>query len=231
MLALYTAVGTKLSWYAMPFYPATSLLIAHLGVEACRTRAARRPIAGAGPVAEARALELRAFALAGLAVATLALVLAAPLGLVRSFGVAGALATAAAIMLRRERAAQVAGVAALALFTATPIASAGYFYAGGESAPARLARAGRSPGASDREPMIVYKGVSWPTPVFYSDRPAVVADSMPMVDDSLPRVGTRRLLVLDTDLAMFQARYDVHVVGTAPPLVSALIARPAGPDR
>jgi hypothetical protein len=59
------------------------------------------------------------------------------------------------------------------------------------------------PGARDREPIIVYTGVSWPTPIFYSDRPAVVADSLPMVDDSLPRVGTRRALLLESDLSLF----------------------------
>ena len=221
-LALYTAVHTKLAWYAVPMYPAASLLVAHVVVEAWR---ARLGAAGGGAGVAVGPTETQAFALASLAVAGLALVLSAPLALATFTMLAGGAATAVAYVARRPRTLQVAAVALTGLFVATQIEKGGYFYETGESASARLARAARSRSTADRDPLIVYRDVSWPTPIFYSDRPAEPAESMAGLDSVVPAVGSRRLLVKKADLPAIAPRYDVRVVGEAPPLVYALISR------
>jgi hypothetical protein len=100
-------------------------------------------------------------------------------------------------------------------------------YLRGESPVARLARlAGQTSQPGDgqyRELLIVYSGLYRPAPLFYSDRPVVVAYTRDNLAGFTEDRQAKKIILASKDADALQADYEIEVIAQAEPYVYGTI--------
>lgn len=211
VFGLFTLAQTKLFWYVLPLYPSVALITASM-----MRRAISRQTSFAG---------------AGLAVATIGLVLTTSWSGTLMLWCAG-LSVALTYTLRRSTY-HLAPVVMSAFCFAVALTSLSPLYRQGDAPQAQLARLARSETAEDRAPLILYPAGApgpsdnlWrPATLFYSDRPILEAftldDLAALTSDGLPKWA----ILLKERIIGLLGGYDIRVLAESEPYAYATIKR------
>jgi len=96
-------------------------------------------------------------------------------------------------------------------------------YADGTGPVARLASQAGSSGRDDREPLIVFSGLVPPTPLYYSNRPILVAYDADYLPKFITGSQPERIILKKSDMNGLSKTYDFQVLSEAKPYVYALV--------
>ena len=213
VFGIYTVVRSKLSWYILPVYPALSILVASVGIQACRSD--------------------ESLAFSALVVATLIVALTAPLKIVLLFGLVGVFAILFSIAIRRPAYQWIAFVMC-AFFVAVGLDYLRPIFHPTDSPVAKLARIAGSTSPGDREPLIVFSesarhsDYSSPAALFYSNRPILLARSLEDVTGFTTNHQVKRIILNKKDVEPLAKDYEVTVLAESEPDVYATLKHRSG---
>ena len=189
-----TVVRTKILWYILPLCPPLAILIASMLVDAWRSP--------------------RSFGLAGLLVGTFAVALVSSQHAVVVVGVCVVLIVAIFLLWLYRQASWALAFTCSAFLLLSGIYNIRLVYAEGDSPIARLGRMSRASSASDRDPLILYSGISAPAAVFYSDRPVIIVDTRQGLTDALSHDESHRIILNERDIPSLRPEYSIDVAAT-----------------
>ena len=204
---LYTVARTKISWYILPVYPALSIIIASMVMQAFKS--------------------YNTVAFSGFLISITVTVLTVPREYVLIFGSFVALFLIILTFVKKQLSLQVIVAICFCFFAVVGINKLRVLYQGGESPAARLAKIAGISNPNSQKPLIVLESNSvelWePTPRFYSNRPTLPVQSLDDIAKYTKGKVSKEIIFAKNELESLQTNYEIQILKEADPLIYANI--------
>jgi len=200
VFGLFTIVKTKLDWYIIPIYPALAILISQMISIAFKN--------------------YKTIAYGGLLFGTLLTLLLTSQKLIIIFVLILIISTSILYLLKKNAYKGIA-LASVIFLLIVAFNNIRPFYNLGFSPVASIAQAASKENTTKESPIIVFSGLVQPTPLFYSQRPILVAGTDKEIKSLVKDDRTNEIIIDEKDIKAISNDYKINTLVKIPPYIYA----------